>query len=191
MYVDVAGIYLMVIMGLTSLSVIFSVLVLNVHHRGDRETRAPYWLRRVALHYISRVMCTLTQRDWRDNPPQSSPVSKVDSFNDGFVSRSPVQVYKLANGELLLHRNGSRRNIADDRHPEEKDGSCEAELLKYFRRLASRQDREDRNAFVAREWRDIGQILDRLLFWLFAGITLVATLYLLIILPRNKPTQNV
>ncbi|KAI0214558.1 Acetylcholine receptor subunit alpha-L1, partial [Lamellibrachia satsuma] len=56
--VPLLGIYLMVIMGLTSLSVIFSVLVLNVHHRGDRETRAPYWLRRIALHYISRVMCT-------------------------------------------------------------------------------------------------------------------------------------
>ena len=183
----------MVIMGLTSMSVIFSVLVLNVHHRGDRETRAPYWLRHVTLHYLSRALCTVNQRDWRDDPPHTrlSPVSKLDSFNDGFVSRSPVQVYKLANGELLLHRNGSRRTVTDDHESDEREGSCEAELLKYFRRTAARQEQDDLNAFVAREWRDIGRVLDRLLFWLFAGVTLVATLFLLIILPRNKPTKEV
>ena len=50
------GIYLTVTMAMTSMSVIFSVFVLHVHHRGSLCRRAPGWLRRTALT-LSRFVC--------------------------------------------------------------------------------------------------------------------------------------
>ena len=53
----VAGIYLTVTMAMTSLSVIFAVFVLHVHHRGSLNRRAPLWLRKSALR-MAKVVCS-------------------------------------------------------------------------------------------------------------------------------------
>lgn len=53
-----AGIYLTVIMGITSLSVICTVLVLNLYNRGPNTDEVPAWLRRLVLNDTSSSKST-------------------------------------------------------------------------------------------------------------------------------------
>lgn len=51
-------------MAMTSLSVVFSVFVLHIHHRGSHNIRAPVWLRSFAFHYLAPALCVVTSSDY-------------------------------------------------------------------------------------------------------------------------------
>lgn len=55
--VPLIGIYLCVVMTMTSLSVIMAVMVINLYNRGIKTKRAPVWLRTLMLKWISTVLC--------------------------------------------------------------------------------------------------------------------------------------
>ena len=59
---SISGIYLTIVMALTSMSVIMTVFVLNLHHRGPNKRPVPKWLRHVFLGRMSRYLCL------QDNP---------------------------------------------------------------------------------------------------------------------------
>lgn len=52
----ITGIYLCVVMTMTSLSVIMAVLVINIYNRGIKTKRAPVWLRTFTLRWMSRPL---------------------------------------------------------------------------------------------------------------------------------------
>lgn len=88
----ISGIYLTIVMALTSVSVILTVFVLNLHYRGPHSKPVPRWLRR--LMGLSRrrrrrvVQHGLTFRRRRDRSPdkegQEDPVPfLVDGYFGG------------------------------------------------------------------------------------------------------------
>ena len=53
-----SGIYLTIVMAITSVSVILTVFVLNLHYRGPDDTPVPQWIRRLFLRKpIKRGFC--------------------------------------------------------------------------------------------------------------------------------------
>ncbi|KAK3602471.1 hypothetical protein CHS0354_040537 [Potamilus streckersoni] len=54
--VPLIGIYLCVVMTMTSLSVIMAVMVINVYNRGTKARRAPPWVRKLVLDWMSRPL---------------------------------------------------------------------------------------------------------------------------------------
>jgi hypothetical protein len=50
------GIYLTTVMTLTSISIIFTVIMLNFHHRGPLSARVPDWARRLILGKLARFL---------------------------------------------------------------------------------------------------------------------------------------
>ena len=56
------GIYLCVVMAMTSVSVILGVMVINIYNRGMKMRRAPFWVRRLILEKIApavRMRCNM------------------------------------------------------------------------------------------------------------------------------------
>ena len=51
-----AGVYLMVIMILTSISVAMCVFVLHLHRLGQRAVRVPPWLHKLVTRYLARLV---------------------------------------------------------------------------------------------------------------------------------------
>ena len=51
-----SGIYLCVVMTMTSLSVIMAVMVINLYNRGLKTRRAPAWVRTVILRWLSKPL---------------------------------------------------------------------------------------------------------------------------------------
>ncbi|KAK6182810.1 hypothetical protein SNE40_010405 [Patella caerulea] len=54
--VPLIGIYLCVVMTMTSVSVIVAVLVINIYNRGMKTRRAPNWLRKLTLVWFSKAI---------------------------------------------------------------------------------------------------------------------------------------
>lgn len=52
-----SAVYLMIIMLMTSMSVVFSVFVLTIHHRGARGIRPPVWLRSLTIDMLAPACC--------------------------------------------------------------------------------------------------------------------------------------
>lgn len=52
-----SGIYLTVTMGMTSLSIILTVFVLQLHHVGPHKRRVPRWLRSLVFDLLARLVC--------------------------------------------------------------------------------------------------------------------------------------
>ncbi|KAI8796617.1 neuronal acetylcholine receptor subunit alpha-4, partial [Biomphalaria glabrata] len=60
--ISVIGIYLMVVLATSCLSVLSSVLILSLHHQHGRPSRAPLWLRKLCFNIISTVLCLQQRR---------------------------------------------------------------------------------------------------------------------------------
>ncbi|XP_052283564.1 neuronal acetylcholine receptor subunit alpha-10-like [Dreissena polymorpha] len=56
-FVPLISIYLTIVMALTSMSVIMTVFVLNLHHRGPNKRAVPRWLKKLLLNGMSRFLC--------------------------------------------------------------------------------------------------------------------------------------
>jgi hypothetical protein len=90
-------------------------------------------------------------------PQQSHPLSSsAPSINPNFPSH-----YELFNSNMYL-------------------------LERHLKHLITKQkNEEDRNEII-NEWKLMALIMDRLFFWLFASLTLLSTLFCLIIIPYLK-----
>ena len=53
---SVLGIYLCVVMTMTSASVMVAVIVINIYNRGMKMRRAPAWFRKLTLEWMSKVL---------------------------------------------------------------------------------------------------------------------------------------
>jgi len=53
----VVGIYLTVTMAMTSLSIMLTVFVLQLHHAGPHQSVVPGWLRTLVIGHIARALC--------------------------------------------------------------------------------------------------------------------------------------
>ncbi|KAH9519807.1 Neuronal acetylcholine receptor subunit alpha-10 [Bulinus truncatus] len=65
--ISVIGIYLMVVLATSCLSVLSSVLVLSLHHQHGRPSRAPLWLRKFCFNIVSPIL-RLQQRHRATEP---------------------------------------------------------------------------------------------------------------------------
>lgn len=64
------------------------------------------------------------------------------------------------------------------------------EVLKTLQMLISRQELEDECEEIANEWRQVAQVIDRILFWLFFIATVAITFILLIIIPLIRHASD-
>ncbi|CAD6184307.1 unnamed protein product [Caenorhabditis auriculariae] len=77
------GIYLTVVMGMSSVSVVMTVVVLNFHHRGPFNDPVPYWVRFLVLDHLSRFL--------RMKLPRAGEPSKVSKAPNGLMRKMSVR----------------------------------------------------------------------------------------------------
>ncbi len=82
--------------------------------------------------------------------------------------------------------------MVDGRAYTNRSSQLHDQLLRTLQVLIARQEHDDECQAMANEWRQLAQVIDRLLFWLFLVSTVVITLMLLIIIPfvlQSKETD--
>ena len=75
---------------------------------------------------------------------------------------------------------------AGPRHPAARSRSrdrLQDEVVRALSLLIARQEQDDSIMTVRKEWRQVAQVLDRCLFWIFCVATILSTVTLLVVVP--------
>ncbi|KIH54140.1 Neurotransmitter-gated ion-channel transmembrane region [Ancylostoma duodenale] len=154
------GIYLMVVMGMTSVSVVMTVLVLNFHHRGPFNEPVPEWARVLILQRLRKLLhMKLSHTEIDSNSKKKvSIINEIgpDLLNGGSAVAEPPRLEALLldvpHTNLAVDRNGVTR-----KRPRHED-NLQAKLLKTLQILIRRQESEDASERMAVEWRQVAQV---------------------------------
>ncbi|CAH8637441.1 unnamed protein product [Schistosoma haematobium] len=99
--IPLIGIYFSCTMFMCSLSIVFTVLVLNYHHRSADCIAVPAWIRNIVNTYLAKLMCM--------EPPKRSQIIEVEdissSISDNFMENYPNT--KKSQNETLI-KGGAR-----------------------------------------------------------------------------------
>ena len=157
-----AVIYLTCTMAITTLSMVLTVFVLNLHHVSDYPV--PGWMRRLVLGYLARVLCmrapsqqpraATCARRWRRN-------AKTKTAD----CEEHAAILELTNlSTAAAGADGERRQRAGPEHANF-----------YF---ASESDYDEPPVDYSKDWRVLADIVDRLFFWCFLTAIVITTLVL-------------
>uniref|UniRef100_A0A0K0ERV6 Neuronal acetylcholine receptor subunit alpha-10-like n=1 Tax=Strongyloides stercoralis TaxID=6248 RepID=A0A0K0ERV6_STRER len=184
------AIYLTLVMVMTSISVVMTVMVLNLHHRGPFNKpvgpKLKYWILKRLKRFLNMHLPTLTIEEH-----QRESIKKKKKENCSINNLSPMASILFQNSMSLLTGkdkttldyellNNDIEKCRKNNLPENDSG---ARLLIAIQHLLKKHELEEQYQIVAGEWKQVAQVIDRLLFWVFLFATIIITSTLLIILP--------
>ncbi|KAK3097242.1 hypothetical protein FSP39_007950 [Pinctada imbricata] len=196
-YIPLIGIYLTVIMAMSGLSVVFSVFVLNIHHKGILARAPPSWLKAIS-RLVAKLFCMNVRLD-----------GSIYEYQDNSVSYSPGNISFRTNENDSLLFNDLQRQCHNQLHVDMSEvtpdtindvvnqninvvtapprkSAFDREILSYFKHVMTSHERTMTERQVIHEWQEIARVMDKLFFWLFLTITTVSTICLLVISPMTK-----
>ena len=161
-------------MAITTLSMVLTVFILNLHHITDRPV--PRWVRRLVLLYLGRVLgfCTVNP-DPSDIHASSHTPTNARKFRSlhGLAARKVVKSVTGSPSRLSWEPPGLGSDLDHNGDPMEAlNGQT---LLNCSDRYASA---EKIPTDYSKDWRQVAEVLDRLFFWLFLMAILISTLVL-------------
>ena len=184
----VAGIYLTVTMAMTSLSIVLTVFVLQLHHVGPHQKPVPNWIRKVVVDYIARLICM------RNHLSSYYGYSREDLSNrrdemclTSFMDTMDLKESNNCNGRLNqspLHRHSGPADTMRD----PRSGISYDKISNHLKILVSKHDSEDDYQDIVNEWRLVAHIMDRFLFWLFLLAATLSSVSILVFRPMTKPS---
>ncbi|CAG2238742.1 CHRNN [Mytilus edulis] len=206
-FVPLISVYLTIVMSLTSISVIMTVLVLNLHHRGPNRQEIPLWMRRIVLGKLRQFFCinnsssslvttnetkflrsmslkmtldNIAQELQNEMQMENGMADTIVTDNQGTSIHSPrdVRFNSLQNENLKRSRTKSNRGHSYSR--------INDEILQSLRSVIDKHEREDHDYEITQDWRRVAQVVDRILFWVFFFGTLISTIIVLVICPTFR-----
>lgn len=172
-------------MAITTLSMVLTVFVLNLHHITDRPV--PRWARTLVLVYLARLLCMC----------QYVPHSEADEYDKAKKDKyrvTPNSLSKAIGSQIgiLANLNGGPNQPSGERG--RRGGANRAERGAYvdqhgaqfrshytFQTEEVRRPKKDQKKLEeewARDWRRLAEVVDRLFFWMFLSAIVITTLLL-------------
>ncbi|XP_050402297.1 neuronal acetylcholine receptor subunit alpha-10 isoform X2 [Patella vulgata] len=167
-FVPLIGIYLTVTMAMTSMSIILTVFVLQLHHVGPHQKPVPRWMKSLVINILARAVCMCSTAQSAKNPSDDVCLSTfMENIESGNCNGG-----RPPNG-LIVPR---------DRKSEQSE-----RVTSHLKVLVARQDSEDAHLDIVKEWRLVAHVMDRLLFWIFLIVAVVSSIVILVVKPLMKP----
>lgn len=191
-------------MGMTSLSIILTVFVLQLHHVGPHQKGVPRWLQILSYDILSSVLCMR---------PRKNPFMYHTLHHHSFHYTDPIEVTTQPfrpNG-VLVNRSNNMTQVQPAGHSRVTSPSTQHAHVNQFENnyngnlldpnteetqdritsslkiLVEKQDLEERHQDIVNEWRFVALIMDRFLFWLFLFAAVISSVVILIVMPMRKP----
>ncbi|XP_061194933.1 neuronal acetylcholine receptor subunit alpha-2-like [Saccostrea echinata] len=209
-FVPLISIYLTIVMSLTSVSVIMTVFVLNLHHRGPNRHPVPVWLRNFLLGPLHDILCmgksnglpTLNQEQNHRILRTMSLRATLENIaqelqNEAQLENGGMADTVITDGQGTTLHNDIRcdvRLLPNETHQRPKRGiqvknlhtKSHEEIVKNLQVILDKHEKEDQDFQIIQEWRKVAQVVDRILFWIFLFGTLSSTIIVLVITPAAK-----
>ncbi|XP_074416961.1 5-hydroxytryptamine receptor 3A [Larus michahellis] len=166
------GIYFVVCMALLVISLTETILIVRLVHKQDLQPHVPEWVKRLLLERATVLLCIRDRNKFSQSRTQSSDISR-QAEND---STARLNQYGCEDPRECETVGGAGPTLASA-------GQAEGSLLLHgvLREItAIRQFLEKREEFrdVAREWLQVGYVLDVLLFRAYLVAVLAYTVTL-------------
>ena len=196
-------------MAMTSVSVIMTVFVLNLHYRGPHIRPVPRWLKRCFACADTTPHGRRTRASGDAHIPESAYYSAEDGGNPNYIknlslrltienlaqelkdeldhcpSDNDTQSTNTDKYEVLYHdlsTNENHRKFCYRNAPYRTN----EDILVALKKIIDRYQKDDQEEAMVYEWRLVAQSVDRVLFWIFLVGNLTGTVILLIIAPLTK-----
>ncbi len=171
---------MIVLMGMTSISIALTVLVLNLHHRGDASA-PPAWLSAL----VPRTRAPLRSGAAAAAPGGPSDSARGDAGQSSGswqtqYSTSESYRYEMSSVFSMSGAGGSGGGGGGG------GGGGAQSFVQHQDTTASRGEDGGGADGVVR-WRDLAAALDTLFFWAFLLVTVVVSLIILLFVPLTKP----
>ncbi|XP_060066499.1 acetylcholine receptor subunit alpha-type acr-16-like [Ylistrum balloti] len=193
-YIPLIGIYLTVIMAMSGLSVVFSVFVLNIHHKGALSKGPPRILKGIVL-ILAKMLCLKVQ--FQDE-------SSYTPHTGSYTSNSAYAAFKARDSESLLLNSkhekihGDLGDVSDDTlndvmnqninmsSPTANRTNFDREVVTYFKHVMSSYEQTVTERRTIHDWQEVARVMDKFFFWLFLSITFISSFIILVISPMTK-----
>ncbi|CAF0775433.1 unnamed protein product [Rotaria sordida] len=110
-YIPLISLYLTAVMAMTSVSVMMTVFVLNLHYRGPKKNEIPFWLQQLLSLSLSNICCTFNKpkkiKTLYTSKQQKGHKKNVQNTNQTQQTENRVP----ANGILLSYANVNETKI--------------------------------------------------------------------------------
>ncbi|XP_007443863.2 acetylcholine receptor subunit beta [Python bivittatus] len=179
--------YLTFTMILVTFSVIFSVVVLNIHHRSPSSYKMPFWVRQIFIHKLPRYLCL---RRPKPEPPLRETLVKSSRHADEYFIRTPAcDRSKPGRFQLETLSTDLRKFIDGPSHgialPPDLKSAVDA--VSYI--AEQLQEQEDYDA-LKEDWEYVAFVVDRLFFWTFIVFTTTGTLTIFLDASFHLPPEQ-
>ena len=171
------GIYLTCTMAITTLSMVLTVFVLNLHHINDRPV--PAWAKTFMLHYLARVMCMCQFIPKEIDDQESAKEEKKNKYRvtPNSLGKAVVnQIGLLAslNGTLGMGDQSPQAQRANNQH----SANFRSHYTFSEENSKANRDVKTNEEEWSKDWRHLAEVVDRMFFWLFLSAIVITTLLL-------------
>ncbi|XP_004689305.1 PREDICTED: 5-hydroxytryptamine receptor 3A isoform X2 [Condylura cristata] len=152
------GVYFVVCMALLVLSLAETILIVRLVHKQDLQQPVPAWLRRLVLERIALLLCLGEQP-----PARRSPATPQAAKTDDCPGT----------GNHCSHLGGTRdfektlRGRGSPPPPPREASLAVRGLLQELSSIRHYLEKREESREVARDWLQVGAVLDRLLFCIY------------------------
>ncbi|KAG6924312.1 5-hydroxytryptamine receptor 3A [Chelydra serpentina] len=157
------GVYFVVCMALLVISLTETILIVRLVHKQDLQPHVPDWVKRLVLERATVLLCIRDRQKFYPRRTQSSDMENNDrtgtSCGTGLVPAAKLNHYGCENSRVA----GARPLPAPPAQGESSPPVVHSILQEI---AAIRRFLEKRDEFrdIAREWLQVGYVLDALLF---------------------------
>ncbi|CAF1136037.1 unnamed protein product [Rotaria sp. Silwood1] len=195
-FIPLIGIYFILVMGLTSLSVLLAVILLNVHLYGSSLKPVPNRLRSLLFFHIApylhvKLHRTIILKDKKNNQCTSETASRRSTtiYNAVFLNENDLLTNsQTSSSSHVLHsttmteNNLRATNINSTPHSLQE---CKR-LLYELNRLILRSSEKHEEDIIIRDWQNVALVIDRCLFFTYLLFTTILTVLTLLLAPLLK-----
>ena len=169
-------------MAITTLSMVLTVFVLNLHHVNDRPV--PEWAKKIVFFYLARMMgmCSLSRQYVKEHKRRKSSLARGLPANRLLYRRASQNnsVSHDPEGEeqttpIMELQNRTANGTPEISKQNHNVGVTEHQVA--FPGLHRPREKEEKEDFT-KDWRKMAEVFDRLFFWLFLLAILISTLVL-------------
>ena len=162
-------------MGLTALSLIGTIIVLNVFHHCP-EKPVPKWLKNLVLQRVAKCLCMTDRKD--------TGITLVQPINETTIDSKETNDVKIENlNGYSATKNGIPNNPPNTMY-------LPPEIRDYFRQVKEREAEGERLEKNSEEWGRLSRVIDRVFFVLFAIILVVVGVLMVVMIRDNSMKDN-
>ncbi|CAF1492886.1 unnamed protein product [Adineta steineri] len=211
-FIPLIGIYFTLVMGLTSLSVLLAVIVLNVHLYGSSLKPVPHRLSRILFLHLApflrvklhRAITNNDQKNTQCSSSATSPPRSTTIYNAVFLNENDLLTNSSQAATHRLYTSTLSENHLDRTNPNSYARSelaapllsnaqsttqslqeCKR-LLNELNRVILRPTDTREEDIIIRDWQNVALVIDRCLFYIYLILTTVLTVCTLLLAPLFK-----